>query len=199
MGLDLDYSYGQTPLEEDEKEGLLIPGITTREELDELEQLNIQKAVEKYLFGRNLKLEDILTEQFVFKLHKDMLGEVWDWAGTTRKTNKNIGVDKLQISIRLRQLLENCKFWIENGEFSPEEIAIRFKHELVFIHVFPNGNGRHSRIMADILIKHGFGKEMFSWGVNDLTEKSKKRNFYIQSLRKADQGDFNDLMEFARS
>jgi Fic-DOC domain mobile mystery protein B len=199
MGLDLDYSYGQTPLEEDEKEGLLIPGITTREELDELEQLNIQKAVGKYLFGRKLKLKDILTEQFIFKLHRDMLGEVWDWAGTTRKSNKNIGVDKLQVAIRLRQLLENCKFWIENGEFNSDEIAIRFKHELVFIHVFPNGNGRHSRIMADILIKHCFEKEMFTWGANSLTKKSEKRNLYIQSLRKADKGNFGELLKFARS
>ncbi len=198
MGLNLDYGYGQTPLAEGEKEGLVITGVTTREELDELEQLNIQKTVQKYLYGRVQKAEKILTEQFIYKLHKDMLGEVWKWAGTIRQTNKTIGVDKLQITIRLRQLIENCKFWIEHNTFEADEIAVRFKHELVFIHVFPNGNGRHSRIMADIIIKHIFDKEMFTWGVNNLTEKSEKRKLYINSLRKADRGDFEDLILFAR-
>jgi Fic-DOC domain mobile mystery protein B len=186
-------------LKEGEKEGLLVSGITSREELDELEQLNIQKVVQKYLFGKKLKNENILNEKFIYKLHKEMLGDVWDWAGTVRKTNNTIGVDKLQITIRLRQLLENCKLWIDQDEFIPDEIAIRLKHDLVFVHVFPNGNGRHSRIMADIIIKHIFDKETFTWGTNNLNKKSEKRDFYIQSLRKADRGDFTDLLKFARS
>ncbi len=96
MGLDLDYNNGQTPIDEDKKEGLRIPTITTREELEEFEQLNIEKAVEFYLLRRKFKLDTILTEKFVFDVHKKMFGEVWDWAGTVRKTNKNIGVDKFQ-------------------------------------------------------------------------------------------------------
>jgi len=143
MGLDLSYDNGQTPIDEDEKEGLLIPTVTTREELDEFEQLNIQKAMEYYLLRRKFKVDTILTEKFIFDVHKRMLGDVWAWAGTIRKSNKNIGVDKFQIPSKLRQLIENCKYWIEHKTFSEKEIAIRFKHELVAIHVFPNGNGRH--------------------------------------------------------
>lgn len=128
-----------------------------------------------------------------------MLGDVWSWAGTIRKSNKNIGVDKFQISTHLRQLLDNCKYWIENKTFSDAEIAIRFKHELVAIHIFPNGNGRHSRLLGDIVMKHIFGKPIFSWGNNDLVHKSKVRDRYIKALRKADNGSFNDLIEFSKS
>jgi Fic-DOC domain mobile mystery protein B len=143
MGLDLAYQEGQTPLDDDEKEGLRIETIATREELDEFEQMNIEQAVE-WTMKRSLKYNAILTEDFVQKLHKRMYGDVWAWAGEFRKTNKNIGVDKWQIGTDLHNLLDDAKYWIENGTFSPDELAIRFKHRIVSIHCFPNGNGRHS-------------------------------------------------------
>jgi Fic-DOC domain mobile mystery protein B len=198
MGLDLNFNSDGTLLSEEEKEGLLIPTITTREELDEFEQQNIEDAVEFYLLRRKYKTETILSEKFVFDVHKRMLGDVWEWAGTTRKTNKNLGIDKFQIPPRLRQLLENCKYWIEHPTFSEEEIAIRFKHEIVSIHVFPNGNGRHSRLMADIIMKHIFKKHIFSWGQKDLVHKNEVREMYIKALQKADKGDFEDLLEFSK-
>ena len=198
MGLDLNFNKDGTILSDEEKDGLLIPTITTREELDEFEQQNIEKAVEFYLLRRKYKAEVILTEKFVFDVHKRMLGDVWDWAGTIRKTNKNLGIDVFQISSRLRQLLENCKFWIEHKTFSEEEIALRFKHEIVSIHVFPNGNGRHSRLMGDIIMKHVFKKPIFSWGQKDLVHKNEVRDNYIGALRKADNGDFKSLIDFSK-
>lgn len=198
MGLDLNFNKDATILSEEEKEGLLIPTITTREELDEFEQQNIEKAIEFYLLRRKYKAEVILTEKFVFDVHKRMLGDVWDWAGTIRKTNKNLGIDMFQISIRLRQLLENSKYWIEHKTFSEEEMALRFKHEIVCIHVFPNGNGRHSRFMGDIIMKHIFGKPIFSWGQKELVQKNEVRDKYINALRKADNGDFTDLIDFSK-
>jgi len=198
MGLDLDYNNGQTPIDEDEKEGLLIPIITTREQLDEFEQLNIEKAVEFYLLRRKFKLDAILTEKFVFDVNKKMFGDVWNWAGTVRNANKNIGIDKFQIPTLLNQLIGNCRYWIENKTFSEDEIAIRFKHELVAIHIFPNGNGRHSRLMGDIVAKHIFDMPIFTWGHRDLVYKSDARDDYIKALRKADKGDFKELLEFSR-
>lgn len=198
MGLDLNFNKDGTILSDEEKDGLLIPTITTREELDEFEQQNIEKAVEFYLLRRKYKLETILTEKFVFDVHKRMLGDVWVWAGTIRKTNKNLGIDVFQISPRLRQLLENCKYWIEHKTFSEEEIALRFKHEIVSIHVFPNGNGRHSRLMGDIIMKHIFKKPIFSWGQKDLVHKNEVRDNYIGALRKADNGDFTSLIVFSK-
>ena len=197
MGLDVNYSNGQTPVDEDEKESLLISIVNTREELDEFEQLNIEKAVEYYLLRRKFKVDTILTETFIFDVHKRMLGDVWAWAGTIRKSNKNIGVDKFQISTLLRQLLEDCKYWIEHKTFSEEEIAIRFKHKLVAIHIFPNGNGRHSRLLGDIVMKHIFKKPIFTWGQKDLVHKNEVRNTYIKALQKADKGEFNDLIHFS--
>jgi Fic-DOC domain mobile mystery protein B len=199
MGLDLNHNDGQTPIDEDEKEGLLIPTITTREELDEFEQLNIQKAIEYYLHRRKFNAVEILTEKFILDVHKRMLGDVWKWAGTIRKYNKNLGVDKFQISVRLRQLIDNCEFWIENKTYSEEEIAIRFKHKIVSIHVFPNGNGRHSRLMGDIIMKHVFEKPTFSWGQKGLVHKSKVRDEYIKALRLADNGDFSSLKYFSKA
>lgn len=198
MGLDLNYNNGQTPIDEDEKEGLLISTITTREELDEFEQLTIQKAIEYYLLQRKFKADTIFTEKFIFDVHKRMFNDVWSWVGMTRGTNKNIGIDKFQVLSLLNQLIGNCKYWIEDKTFSEDEIAIRFKHELVAIHIFPNGNGRHSRLMGDIIAKHIFGKQIFTWGHKDLVYQSDVRNDYIKALRKADKGDFKDLLKFSR-
>lgn len=199
MGLDLNYYNGQTPIDEDEKEGLLIPSIANRDELDEFEQLNIQKAVELYLLRRKFKKETILTEKFILDVHKKMFEDVWNWAGKYRKTNKNIGIDKFQIPMRLRQLLDNCNYWIENKTFSEQEIALRFKHDIVSIHLFPNGNGRHSRLLADIIMKQIFNKPAFSWGSQNLEKKNSHRDKYIQALREADKGDFNGLLNFMES
>ena len=139
MGLDIVYLNGQTPLDEDEKEGLLLPVIATRAELDEFEQQNIEEAIQ-WVLTRPLKTEAILTEQFVRDLHKRMYKNVWAWAGAFRKTNKNLGVDKWQIAEALKALLDDTLYWTEHDTFCPDEIAIRFKHRIVSIHCFPNGN-----------------------------------------------------------
>ncbi len=197
MGLNIEYINGQTPLDEDEKEGLLIPTITTRGELDEFEQLNIEKAIEWTLLNK-FKLKKILSEDFIRELHKRMFGDTWKWAGKFRKSNKNIGVDKFMIGIELRQLIDDCNYWIENETFAPDEISIRFSHRIVQIHLFPNGNGRHSRLLGDTLINHGFKLPIFSWGRKDLLHKGEARQFYIESLREADQGSYKNLLKFAR-
>lgn len=197
MGLKHDYEDGQTPLEEAEKEGLKIKSVTTQGELDEFEQLNIEKAVE-WTIHTNLKPENILTEKFIKGLHKKMFGDVWKWAGEFRRTEKNIGVPWTNIRLELKNLLDDTKFWIENKTFSPEEIAIRFKHRIVSIHCFPNGNGRHSRMMADILMESIFDKEIFSWHQSNLVNASKIRKDYIQSLKEADNGNIKPLIEFAK-
>lgn len=197
MGLDFQYIEGQTPLCEEEKEGLLIKSITTRGELDELEQLNIEKAVEWTLNNKFVK-EKILSEEFIKTVHKKMFGDVWKWAGTFRKSEKNIGIDWIKIGVELRILLDDTKFWIENKTYHPDEIAIRFKHRLVNIHCFPNGNGRHSRIMADIIIESVFGREVFTWHNSNLVKPDNARKEYIDSIRKADNGTIDPLLEFSR-
>lgn len=157
MGLDLNYEAGQTPLGEEEKDGLHIASITTKAELDELEQRNIEQAI-RWTIERRRKIDagEPLTEQFITALHKRMFGDVWKWAGSFRKTDKNIGVSKYYIGTELRKLLDDARFWIDNNSFPSDEIAIRFKHRIVAIHCFANGNGRHSRLMADIFAEKRF-------------------------------------------
>ena len=196
MGLDLEYTDGQTPLDEDEKEGLLIKTIGNRGELNEFEQLNIEKAV-LWTLKRKFKADNILSEAFIKQLHRKMYSDVWKWAGEFRKTNKNIGVDKLQISVALRTLIDDCKFWIANKPFSEDEIAIRFKHRLVSIHCFTNGNGRHSRLMADIIAEQIFKRPVFSWGAADKSNDDVRKK-YLTAVRAADGGEFGLLVGFAR-
>ncbi len=198
MGLDINYSDGQTPLEEEEKDGLLINSVTTRGELDEFEQHGVEKANE-WLLNRNFGFEKILTEDFAKNLHRIMFADVWSWAGEFRKTNKNIEVDKSMITIELKNLFDDCKYWIENKTFSEDEIAVRLSHRIVLIHPFANGNGRHSRLIADILINKGFGKSYFTWGSKSLIKIGEARSVYLKALREADNLDYDALILFARS
>lgn len=198
MGLALNYTDGQTPLDEDEKEGLKIKNISTREELNEFEQQNIETAI-AWLSGRSITLDNFLTEKFVMDLHFRMFNEVWLWAGTFRKSDKTIGIDSRYIGVEIKKLLDDCKYWIANKTFSEEEIAVRFKHRLVQIHPFPNGNGRHSRLMADIMMEKIFNKPIFSWGGISISSVDNGSSEYIKALRLADEGDFEPLLELAQS
>ncbi len=198
MGLDLEHSNGQTPLDEDEKEGLLIPTIATRQELDEFEQQNIEEAIQ-WVLARSLKVEMVLTEKFVCNLHKRMYGVVWAWAGKFRKTNKNLGIDKWQIPVALKELCDDSMFWVNNKTYSPDEIALRFKHRIVSIHCFANGNGRHSRLMADIIVNKIYNLPLFTWGAGDLAHQGDARSLYLNAVKAADNNNFKPLIEFARS
>jgi Fic-DOC domain mobile mystery protein B len=198
MGLNFELVNGQTPLDEEEKDGLLIPTITTRGELDEFEQQNIERAI-KWTMGRKFKKDDMLTEDFVKLVHKKMYEDVWAWAGKFRKSNKNIGVDRYQIAIELRKLLGDCKFWIDKGTYSPDETAVRFKHRIVQIHCFSNGNGRHSRMMGDLIIEKVFNQPVFTWGSQgNLIKTGNEREQYLSAIKAADANNIIDLLEFAR-
>lgn len=198
MGLELAYYSGQTPLDEEEIDGLLVPTIATRGELDEFEQQNIEQAIQ-WSLQRRLKQQQILTEAFVKNVHKRMYGDIWAWAGEFRTTNKNIGIDRLQIATALKSLIDDTIYWIEHQIYPPDEIAIRFKHRLVSIHCFPNGNGRHSRLMADIIIEKIFKLPVFTWGAGNLIQEGDSRTTYIQAVKAADQGNIAPLLAFSRS
>lgn len=194
--MDIYYPDGATPLNPDEKEGLKLSHITTREELNTWEQRNISDAYEWLRRKRNPR---ILSESFIRALHKKMFANVWDWAGSFRQSNKNIGTEWTQIPIHLRQLLEDAQFWIEHETHPPDEVAARFHHRLVKIHLFPNGNGRHARLNTDYLLEKEFDKKPFSWGSENLMTKGEVRLKYIKSLRAADQQNYQPLFDFIRS
>jgi Fic-DOC domain mobile mystery protein B len=198
MGLNINYIEGQTPLSEDEQVGLKISSITTREELDEFEQLNIEKAIQ-WTFGKKLKAEQLFSEKFIKDLHKRMYGDVWKWAGTFRTSEKNIGIKSYLIGVELKQLLDDAVYWTQNKTYNSQEIAIRFKHRLVSIHCFANGNGRHSRLMADLIMEKLYNEKFFSWGSTNLVKATETRTAYIKAVKKADQQDLLPLIDFAKS
>jgi len=198
MGLEINYLDGQTPLSEEEFEGLKISSVTTREELDEFEQLNIEQAI-KWTLAKKVLANDLLSERFIKDLHKRMYGDIWKWAGSFRNTEKNLGIKSFLISVQLKQLLDRALFWYENNIFTPDEMAVRFKHELVCIHCFANGNGRHSRLMADLIMEKLYDKPFLTWGSFNLVKANDKSKAYIDAIKMADNLDLNSLILFAKS
>lgn len=185
---------GQTPLDPDELDGLKHPHVTHRGQLDQLEQANIQQGLIWLGRQRNPK---ILTDQFLRKLHRQLFGDVWSWAGTYRLTEKNIGIDPRQISMQIQDLLNDVRYQIEHATYPLHEIVLRFHHRLVYIHPFPNGNGRFARMMADALLK-SLGAAAINWsGGYELQAMNERREQYIAALRAADRGDYELLFEFA--
>ena len=181
-----------TPLTTEEKSGLKLKWITLRSELNEAEARNIAQA---QLWIASNKKREIYSDSFVRLLHKKMFGDVWMWAGEYRMTERNIGVAPYQIPIKLMHLFDDLKFWIDNKTYSNFEIAVRLHHKLVQIHPFPNGNGRLSRLMADLVLQKLEGKTLY-WGDTNLANVSDVRSKYIDALRKADTGDYTELLNF---
>jgi len=184
-----------TPLTPDERRDLIPSHIANRDDLNEAEQENILRGQSWALRRRR---RDFLNEKFILDLHKQMFAQVWRWAGNFRQTERNLGIPFYEIPSALRQLLDDTKAWIDYKSYSPDEIAVRFHHRLVQIHPFANGNGRHSRLMADLLVME-LGRERFSWGRANLQAVGDVRGRYIMALKAADRHDIGLLLAFARS
>jgi Fic-DOC domain mobile mystery protein B len=184
-----------TPLSPEELAGL-IPSLATKEELNEWERENILLAREWAMRDRTPPLETI-SDEYVRKLHLKMFDQTWKWAGRYRQTEKNIGVAFHEIPERLAVLFGDVRYWMENGTYSPDETAVRLHHRLVAIHAFPNGNGRHARLIADMLVMRRGGRA-FTWGASELVQPRQSRARYLHALRSADDGDIQPLLEFSR-
>lgn len=185
---------GATPLDPDELTGLKYPHISTRRELDELEQANIEDGLNWIARRRSGAIFD---DSFLRLLHKRLFAGVWKWAGTYRLTEKNIGIDPAHIAVELRTLLGNAQYWAENTVYAPLEAAARFHHRMVQIHPFPNGNGRHARICADIMLEEIYRHAPVDWARGfDLQANTARRVEYITALRAADGGDLGPLFNF---
>lgn len=197
--LNLEYPPGATPLNPNEVAGLKLSYISTQTELNAAEQDNILQG-ENWAFAQ--KRKNVLSEKFMRELHKKMFGHVWKWAGTYRTTDKSIGVEWFHIPTEMNKLIADVRYWITHETYSMDEIAARLHHKLVWIHPFPNGNGRWARAMSDVLL-FSLGHERFSWGANmqagTLSEHGESRAKYIRSLQLADAKQFKELLAFVRS
>ncbi|MDR0428226.1 MAG: mobile mystery protein B [Dysgonamonadaceae bacterium] len=189
------YDENSTPVNSDEICNLIPSHIQTQSELNLWEQNNIANA-ERKLFASKKPLN--ITSDFIKKVHKSMFCNTWKWAGKFRTVNTNIGIDRIKISVEIQLLCDDLAFWFGNNSYPLAETAVRFSHRLVCIHPFTNGNGRCSRLLADlIMVRKGF--QRFSWGSKNLTEISEVRSKYIQALRAADNFDIESLLDFAAS
>lgn len=191
MALKIEYAPGATPLDPEEMAGLIPTGISTRGQLDEYESANITDGM-RWAMDRK---RDVLTEGFMEELHRRMFGKVWRWAGAYRRTEKNIGVASHEIRSSLNDLVEDVRTQVATGKLNPQEIAVRFHHRLTKIHAFPNGNGRHARMMTDFLLEQ-LGAQPFAWGAGGLLHESEARERYIHALRRADAKDYGPLLTF---
>jgi Fic-DOC domain mobile mystery protein B len=188
-----------TPLQPHDRQGLRQSWIASRQDLNEAEEANIGKGFAWANGRRSLKPDDILTTDFVRTLHKQMFGDVWSWAGDFRTRDVNIGnVQAHRIPADLPAMLDDVKHWAEHRTFAPDEIAVRLHHRLAEIHPFPNGNGRHARLLADLLVQQ-LGSQAFSWGSGSLKTVGELRKRYVEALKMADDHDIRPLIEFARS
>jgi Fic-DOC domain mobile mystery protein B len=183
-----------TPLAPEERNGLIPTHITLQSELNELEQQNIG-AADRWAFSRR---HVVLRERFLRSLHRRMFNHVWRWAGTYRTSERNLGVAHYKIETELRQIIDDARYWVERGSYAPDELAVRFHHRLVAVHPFPNGNGRWSRLAADVLIVQQGGSR-FTWGRANLQAAGEVRKRYIDALRAADSHDLAPLIQFVRT
>jgi Fic-DOC domain mobile mystery protein B len=187
---------GNTPLSPEEL-SQLIPSLATKEELNEWERQNILVA-RSWAMEDRISPNDIISDLYIRELHRKMFDQTWKWAGQYRRTEKNIGVAFYEIREQLVALLGDVRYWLENGTFSADEITVRFHHRLVAIHLFSNGNGRHARLIADVLVMK-LGQPVFTWGSADLARQGNARAKYLTAIREADNGSIEHLLEFARS
>lgn len=195
MGLGDAHTPGATPLDPNEVDGLLPSHLRTQQELNEWEQANIGRALSWLASARK---RDVLSEGFVRELHRRMFNDTWRWAGTFRSTERNIGVAPEQIAPKLHDLLDDARYWREQRTYAIDEAAARFHHRLVAIHCFANGNGRHARLLTDLLLQSE-GAVPFSWGRGDLVHAGEARVRYLTALRAADAGNLSALLQFVRS
>lgn len=185
---------GHTELSDDDRVGLIPSDIATRGDLFAAEERNIARA----RLRRSPPIRTLLDDGYLRRLHAQMFGEVWEWAGRYRSRETNIGIDPRQIAVSVRTLVEDAKTWVDHETYEPDELAVRFHHRLVFIHPFPNGNGRHGRIAADYL-GLALDRPRFSWGANLDISPEELRATYRHALQRADAGDVEELVAFARS
>jgi Fic-DOC domain mobile mystery protein B len=183
---------GATPVDSAQEEGLIPTHITTRGELNAWEQRNILKAEAWLLETRR----NPLSVSFTRELHKRMFDDTWEWAGKHRQSDTTIGSPWYEIPAKLTELIGDAEYWLRQTTYSIDEAAARLHHRLTSIHPFPNGNGRHARLMADVLLQRN-GRERFAWG-SDLEKKGAARDAYILALRAADQNNYQKLFTFLK-
>lgn len=191
---------GATPLDEEDLVDLIPAFVATRGDLDVVEFDNITKAM-PWAMARARKggPKLVLDDAFLFTLHRRMFEDVWRWAGTQRRRATNIGVEPAQIPTQTKLALDDAIWWHDHDVFDVDERAVRIHRRLVAVHPFPNGNGRCTRLVADLYLT-AIGRPIFTWGAGGSIEADGDvRRRYLEALRAADRDDHAPLVAFARA
>jgi Fic-DOC domain mobile mystery protein B len=194
---------GETPLTEEDLRGLKLPFVRTREQLSEVEGSNIVVGKQWALSSTHSRLPHIVSIDYIQELHRRMLSEVWEWAGEIRPTQLQNAFASSVPDIRpdlLGLYKDAVEHWLADRQMSPDEFAVRIHHRVVKIHPFRNGNGRHSRLLADVILERHFRLAPFSWGGNaNLGNSDPNRAAYLAGLQAADKGDYRPLIQLCRA
>lgn len=194
---------GETPLTEQDLREIRLPLVRTRAQLSAVEGPNIVSGKQWALRSTRSRMPDMLSVGYLQELHRQMLGEVWLWAGQIRSTElqNEFASPVYGIRFQLAELYADAvEHWLNDVGMSPDEFAVRVHHRVVKVHPFRNGNGRHSRLLADVLLAKHFEREPFTWGGNaELGNSDPNRQNYLDGLRAADRGDYNPLMSLCRA
>ncbi|WP_027477803.1 Fic/DOC family protein [Curvibacter gracilis] len=134
-----------------------LAGITAVEDMDDLELALLAQLYENVLVeelpDRALSVADIKH------WHRRWLGNVYEWAGQERSVNMGKGGFNFAAAAQIPRLLagfeaEVLQRWTPCDHLSHEGLveAIAVSHvELILIHPFREGNGRLSRLLADVM------------------------------------------------
>lgn len=185
---------GETPI--DDISGLRVKGISTRAQLNAAEAENVLKATLKYLASRPSRRTAPFSVAWMLKLHREMFGHVWSWAGEIRTCDLNIGVPYFQVRQELYNLAEDLATWRKFGHDFVEQAA-RLHFRSVRIQPFLNGNGRWARMLANILLKQN-RSPIVEWPEEVIGTESTVRNEYIAAIKEADGGDDEPLIALHR-
>jgi Fic-DOC domain mobile mystery protein B len=175
---------------------LLVPSLSTRSQLLEIEQMSIHAARLWAMRPRNLEAGEIFTEKFLIELHRRMFTGIWRGAGRYRKSIAATGWEPSRIAEGVRLFLDDADGWARYSTYPIHECAVRLHHRLISIRPWSNGNGRHARLMADVAVA-AQGEAALTWGSR--TAPGSARTRYVEAIGAADGGDLGPLVEFATS
>jgi Fic-DOC domain mobile mystery protein B len=182
---------GETPI--DDISGLKRKDVRNRRQLAVAEAENVRKVIVKYLAGKPNRKMAPFDVSWSLKLHKEMFGEVWNWAGQLRQVDLNIGVAWNQVAVALKDLFDDLAFWKDHWPDLIEQSAY-LHHRAVRIHPFLNGNGRWARMLANIWLALHDHPITF-WPEQTIGTVSTIRDEYLDAIRSADEGHMDALLE----
>jgi len=191
-----EFPEGATPISD--CSGLIPTWVHNLNDLNRVEAENIMNAQRKYFRAPVNDPKNWFQVDELKNIHRAMFGEVWEWAGMYRQSVTSVGIKPILIPAKLAELCHEVLYWFQYPvELTFVEMAARIHHRVVFIHPFENGNGRFSRLVADrFLLALRCAYPIWP---DHLNKDSGTRKDYISTLKNADKGNYEPLVDYMKS